>query len=391
MIRLRRLAPLLVLGAGLLARPLLGAPGEDLGEDPGEEPEFIEEDIGAEEGRDAEGRAGRIGLSDGSWMRGGISLTRGRRIRVFDQRSRRVHYLDLDRVAAIRTLVETEGMEEAWAFEEEGFRRKVKLGWKYPRRTYRQEVQLRTGQVIEGHCYAAVLWVDDGRRERKVILPRVQKGTEGKTLDDLVYPQAIDFDVDVRSSTTRVGPADRVPFASLRGRVEGASAVAAIEERSLKGFRGGVRRGSLEVAGLLPGRYSLFLRQGRSVRVGMPEESGLGERDRAAVRDRIAELAEFFEDRRIVLTGGSPRELWLLLELRRRGTTTLPDGSGGSMRVVRWEMWILRKVGTRWEIRSRIYLDRVPRAQDRPLAAVRYRREPSWHGVELRAGVNEWP
>lgn len=367
------ISPLLLFSPLLLAAGIL----------PGQEP-VIEEG-----GDDEEARQGVVTLSDGTVLRGGVSFTAGKRLRVYDLRHRRIHHLDLEQIEAIRTLVDLEKLEEAWAFEEEGKRKKIQLGWTYPLRQYRQEVQLTGGQVIEGHCYAAVLYVDDGEREHRVILPRVQRGKKGEELADLVYPRGVVFG-SPGGKTVRAPPRS-APLASLRGRIAGLSAVTLIEIRSERGYPGAVAGGgAFRVEGLLPGKYAAFLRRGDEVVAGFPPAAKSSPEEERSMEKRIASLAEFFDDRRIVLRGGESDRPWLLLELRRRGRTTLPSGSG-TARVLRWELWSLRRDGASWRIASRVFLDRqlIPAGKNFP--APRYRRDPRLWGIDLKAGENALP
>lgn len=348
------------------------------------EDESIEEDPD-----EAQGINGIVTLSDGTTLRGKVSFTAGKRLRIYDLRRRRVDYLDLEQIGVIRTFVEEEKLEEAWAFEEEGSPKKIKLGWRYPLRTYQQEVQLVGGQVIVGHCYAAVLFVDDGSREHKVILPRVQRGKQGQKLEDLIYPRGVVLSEP--SPETIVGKPKASSFASVEGELSRLSALALIELRSLGGYPGAVsRNGEFHVSGLLPGAHAAFLRRGDEVIVGFPSETVLPDTDRSAIEKRVSSLAEFFEEKRIVFVGGDPERPLLLLELRRRGETTLPTARGGSARVLRWELWGLERQGESWRIRRRVFLDRMLLDGPRD-PSIRYRREPRLWQIELKPGKNHLP
>jgi hypothetical protein len=155
-----RLWPLVLFLWGVV--PWAGAQAAPDG--PKEEPPVLEEDADRPAGVE-----GALRLSDGKLLRGKISFPDGAKLRVYDARTRRAYDLDLAQVAAVRTVVEREAMEEAWTFEEEGFRKKVKLGWQYPLRNYGQEVELREGPVIVGHLYAATVYISDGKEERRLM------------------------------------------------------------------------------------------------------------------------------------------------------------------------------------------------------------------------------
>lgn len=366
---------------------------------------------GAETGID-----GVVFLSSGERLRGRVSLTEGRTLRVHDLRARRTHELELREIDSIRTVVEDERMEEAWAFEEGGSRKKVRLGGQYPLRSYRQEILLAGGQAIEGHCIAAVIWVapdgpssgGPGREERKVILPRSQKGKVGQTLEDLVYPESIQL--GPAAGETAVGaPRAAKDLSTLEGRLAGLSAIVLVDRRTLIACRGKVRDdGSFSVEGLLPGEHLVFARRGDEVATGFPERSPLAEGDLAAIAERIRGLAEFFDARRIVSTAGPADAPWVLLELERSGGTTLTGEGGRSYRFRRWELWALRRTGGagrpvegpggevppgegtagEWQISKRVYLDRAPYPPEAAMRPARYVRDPSYERLRIEEGKN---
>ncbi len=350
----------------------------------------IVEDDGVVIEEDEDGIPAIVSLSDGQLLRGRVELGRGKRLRIWDLRERRAYYLDLASIRSIRTLVESEKMEEAWAFEEEGFRKKIKLGWHYPLRQYRQEIELDGGQVVMGHCHAAVFWINDGTRERKFILPRVQKGKRGQKPDDLVYPTGIALGVRGEKKTV-VARGRGKPFAEIAGSLPQLSSLTAIEIRNVRGFGAAVRGGGkFRLGGLLPGDYAVFVRRdlgnGRSELVaGLPPEPKMSAADRASIDARIAEIAEFFEDKRIALIGGDADRPWLLLELRRRGKTT--SGS----RVERWELWSLQRLGDQWKVTSRVFLGRELVRSGKDFSKMTYRREPRLWKLRLESGSNALP
>jgi len=354
---------------------------------PAEEP-VIEEDAG-DAGKPA-GIDGAVRLSDGTVIHGKVSLPEGARLRLFDARVRRAFYLDLGQIAAIRTVVEHEAMEEAWTWEEEGSRKKVALGWKHPLRNYGQEVELRDGTLLAGHLYAATLYIDDGAKERRLKLPRQDKGARGQTLADLVYVASVDLSG---------GKAPRGELASLAGEVPGLEAAAAIDLRSLKGAAAAMGRGrpgSFRIDGLLPGRHAVFLRTKDEVRIGLPGKLDISQAERAAAENRIASIEEFFDGKKVLLLGGDRKRLWAFLEMTRAGGTTLSDEKGRSYRFRRWEVWALRADGTGetgepWRIESRIYLDRAVVPSDGELPAPACRLDPALESVDLGPGPNALP
>jgi len=367
----------------LLLGPLRWAPGA-------EEP-LIEEDSERPAGVE-----GTVRLSDGTVLRGRVSLPEGSKLRIFDARLQRPFYLEIAQIAAIRTIVEREGMEEAWTFEEEGFRKTLMLGWKYPLRNYGQEVELRGGNLVVGHVYAATVWLSDGKTERRLRLPRQDKGGRGQTLSDLIFVQSIDL---------AGGESAPREFAAISGRVEGLLAAAAIDLAMLRSVpaerppkadsAGGTKSGppGLRIGGLLPGRHSLFLRTEGEVRIGFPASLDLKPAERASVEKRVASIEEFFDEKRIVLLAGDRKRLWALLEMTRSTGTTFSDATGSSYRFRRWEAWVLRadgkgEDGDPWHIESRLFLGRavVPAAGKLPECS--FRNDPALENLDLKPGEN---
>jgi hypothetical protein len=56
--------------------------------------------------------------------------------------------------------------------------------------------------------------------------------------------------------------------------------------------------------------------------------------------------------------------------------------------VIRWEVWNLKKVGARWKIRSRVFLDRQLIRSGQSFPSCEYRREPAWWRFEVKGGKN---
>lgn len=345
-----------------------------------DEPIIIEEDLDGPTGLD-----GTIRLSSGEVLRGKISLPGEKRIRMYDLRLRRTFYLKLQEIAAIRTLVESEGMEDAWTFEEEGFRRKVQLGYKYPLRNYLQEFELSGGNLVVGHIIATPVYLNDGKKEHRFKLLRQEKGKRGQTISDLVYPESIEFTGE---------KAPRRAFASLAGTVPGLNAAAVVERKTLRGAAGKVQpSGSFRIEGLLPGPYLAFLRVGNTVKIGLPRELHLTPVERKAVEKRLQSLEEFFDQKRMVLLSGSRERLWLLVELTRSGGTTLSDETGKSYRFRRWEVWILRargreESGEPWHIESRVFLDRMVVPSRERIPPCTYQADEGLEKLILNPGEN---
>lgn len=369
----------------LLGPPRLrGAAPEGGGAPPEEEPAVIEDSPG-EEAPGAAAAEAVVFLSTGERLRGKLRLGGAGALRVFDLATGRAHRLALEAIDSIRCFVEEERVEEAWAFEEGGSRKKVRLGWTYPYRAYRHEFQLRSGHVIEGHSEAAVLYLDDGRADRRIVLPRYQKGERGQSIESLVHPASIQLGAE--RSVTAVARKEPAPLAELSGEVEGLTAIALVERSSGRSYGGVVAPGgSFRVVGLLPGEHAAFLLRGAEVVHGLGPAEGL--EDIEGIRAKIAGLAEFFPSRKIVAASGPADAPWVLVELERAGGTTLTGEGGESFRVRRWELWAFRKVRSEWTIASRAFLFRTAVPPGAPFPPATYRTETRYAKVVLGAGKN---
>ena len=333
---------------------------------------------------------GAVTLSSGECLRGMLSFTEGKELRVYDVHARRSYSLGISRIDSIRTLVEEETMEEAWAFEEGGSRKKIQLGWKYPLRKYRQEVQLVGGQMIEGHCHAAVVYVRIGGEEKKVILPRAQKGERGQKLEDLVHPTNILFGPPGPKTVTATEKPQ--PLGSIEGKIAGISVIAVVDRSSGKGYPGTVKSdGSFRVAGLLAGEYTVFLRTRGEITLGFGPKSALSAQDMASIQSRIDGLAEFFDSKRVLAVTGEVAAPWVFLELERKKDTTLEGEGGGSYHFRRWELWRLRRQGGEWHVESRVFLDREVLPPGKAFQSLGLRLEPRLERVSVKAGGNSLP
>jgi hypothetical protein len=140
----------------------------------------------------ADGRAGTVEWSDGHKATGDISLTPGKDLRVFTD-SKQVT-VTLDEVKEIRFKTEKEEMWEGFYFPNAGQATQVKTGEVYPIRYLQTQITLGNGQVVEGHLFTTVFYVENDDGAQKVVVMAKQTGPNGTKLADLLYPTAIRFD-----------------------------------------------------------------------------------------------------------------------------------------------------------------------------------------------------
>lgn len=135
---------------------------------------------------------GSIELSDGTVRAGGLFLTPGMRLKIFDTRARQHREFPLASIQKIRCTIQREWMEAEWRFKESANDDKVFTGRSYPVREYVHTLVLTDGRTIEGPLSGIVYLRRPGERgvERHILFKR-QKGPVGGSLKSLVHVHAI--------------------------------------------------------------------------------------------------------------------------------------------------------------------------------------------------------
>lgn len=303
---------------------------------------------------------GTVTFSDGRALTGKISLTPNQKIQLFDLTTKKRFNLALDEIRRIETLVEKEEMCPLWVWKEDGSNEKIILPGKYPHREFATTVTLTGGQQLKGHVMATVIYIEvDEDTTERVFLKREDKGEKGTELADLVYVKEISFGSQ--------GPGNAAParWGSITGVLPGAKAVTAVDITRGKFFQGKVdpASGRFRVPNLLHGNYALFYQTADTLVGGFAPAkkgtAGLSDEDSAAVKARLGEIEEFFDQKGILKTAGGPEQVCLLIEMRREAGTTLRDEeTGQSDKFQRWELWTCHKGDLTWQIDSRLFLFR---------------------------------
>ncbi|MCE0498594.1 MAG: hypothetical protein LV481_11670 [Methylacidiphilales bacterium] len=146
----------------------------------------------------ADGRPGTVEWSDGHKQTGAISLTPGNDLRLFTNGAQ--VSLQLDEVKEIHFKPEKEEMWEGFYFPNAGQATQVKTGEVYPIRYLQTQITLGNGQVVEGHLFTTVFYVENDDGTQKVVVMAKQTGANGQKLADLSYPTDIHFDADASSA-----------------------------------------------------------------------------------------------------------------------------------------------------------------------------------------------
>ena len=156
-------------------------------------------------GRQTEGRGegvpGAIELSDGSVRRGRISLTRDKRLQVYDESAQRQREVPLDLVRQIDCVVRREWLEKEWRFKETTSDEKVYTGRTYPVREAAYKITLKDGRTVSG-TMSRILYlapepesprdrVNQSSEPERYLLQKRSKGQPGQDLKALVYVKQV--------------------------------------------------------------------------------------------------------------------------------------------------------------------------------------------------------
>jgi hypothetical protein len=280
-----------------------------------------------------EPRAGRIEFSDGSLVEGKISLTPGGELKI--QSGSPIRALALARVREIRLSPEKEEMDRAWRFKEAGQTAKEFSGEPFPVRSLQTTVVLADGELITGHLYSTVLYVESGEKTQKVLLLAKQRGSEGQSLKSLVYPTRVSFEGAALAETATV--ILRLPSSELRPQPE----VAVLTRGDLVRLTATAANQGHEFRMTSPSGREFFvaLKTGERIKVGWPEEKD--EKTMAQVRKALANSEDFFDARRLlgVIRDESAEEIYALLLAVRKGETTLAEARSQPWRleIYRWK------------------------------------------------------
>jgi hypothetical protein len=139
---------------------------------------------------------GCLELSDGSLHPGLITLTRDKRLKIYDNELQRQREVPLQAIKEIQCKVKKEWLEKEWKFKETTSDEKIFTGYSYPVREYLHSITLRDGRTITGPL-AAIVYVEpphndsDKQQPVKFLLNKRNKGTRGQDLKSLIYVKRI--------------------------------------------------------------------------------------------------------------------------------------------------------------------------------------------------------
>jgi len=146
---------------------------------------------------------GYLELSDGSVRVGNVYMTLGKRLKIYDDQTKRQREIPLRAVGRIDCNVLKEWMEKEWRFKELALDQKYYTGRSYPAREHSHTVTLYDDRTIEGPL-SEILYVqpfvyDPSKpmaykpdvEPQKIILHKRDKGEMGEDLKSLVYVKLV--------------------------------------------------------------------------------------------------------------------------------------------------------------------------------------------------------
>lgn len=142
---------------------------------------------------DADTRKGIITLSDNERIRGRLSTTREKPIRIWVPADKEYRDVPFDLIKSMEAKVLWERDEKEWHFKESGSDIKEYTGKTYPARELEYTVTLVNGQSITGGIVAPI-YVTENQKTFTFVLNKRQKGEVGQTLRDLTYIKKVELE-----------------------------------------------------------------------------------------------------------------------------------------------------------------------------------------------------
>lgn len=275
------------------------------------------------------GRSGSIQFSDGESVQGRIQMSPGRALRLHT--GRRLEDVPVDTLREIRFSPTRETMERNWRFETAGQTHKTFWGEPYPVRHLQAALTFADDRTATGQLYTTSLYLHATNGAVKFVLFSKQRGEEGSSLADLVYPVRVAFEEPGSVSRGAV-------TIDLEG--DAAASVAALATLTfrslarLEGVRLENKRFSIpppHAEGLIPACAA------RDTLWAAWPDNGCAE-DFKRVRDALPEVRDFFDERTLLGVHSDPDQgcLYSLLMLFRKERTSLHAARSRPWRLGVW-------------------------------------------------------
>jgi hypothetical protein len=279
----------------------------------------------------ADGRAGSVEWSDGHKLAGDISLTPGKELRIFTSTSQ--VSLSLDEVKEIRFTPEKEEMWEGFYFPNAGQTTQVKTGEVYPIRYLQTHITLANGQVVEGHLFTTVFYVENDDGAQKIVVMAKQTGSNGQKLADLVYPTAIRFDAGASDAGSSQVDLTQAGFVDMQPPV-----IVARPDLTLLPVQQTAGKPIWTVPSSNPGQLLFSVEAADGIHVAWPEAEPDPDM-KQAVETALKVMQDFYDTRTLLgsFADADAGDIYSLVMMKRMGAT-----NGFSTAKVPWSLVILR-------------------------------------------------
>lgn len=138
-------------------------------------------------------RAAVITFSDNEKVRGKLSTTLEKPIRVWDDEKKEYRDIPFQFIKTLEAKILWEREEKEWKFRESGSDIKEYSGKTYPAREMQYTFTLSNGQTITGGVVAP-LYLDNPHGDKVLVLHKRDKGEVGQTLKQLIYVKKVEFE-----------------------------------------------------------------------------------------------------------------------------------------------------------------------------------------------------
>jgi len=216
----------------MLAGVVLAAGSAYAGEEPDANP-FGDRQVGVR----ADAVPGALYVSDGTIIIGDIYLTRDKKFRGFVKEEKQHHWVPLQAVTAITTVIEKEWEEKHWRWLENANDEKVYTGRTYPVRMYEYDLTLKDGQTLRVSRMYSPIYIrySATKKPLRIILHHRNKGKLDQTLEDMVYTTKIELGPDAKKRALvelakRLREAEEARVAAAAAAASQAAASQAAEE-----------------------------------------------------------------------------------------------------------------------------------------------------------------
>jgi hypothetical protein len=281
-------------------------------------------------------RAGAVEWSDGHKLAGAISLTPGKDLRMFTSTGQVL--LSLDEVREIRFTPEKEEMWQGFYFPNAGQATQVKTGDVYPIRYLQTHLTLGNGQVVEGHLFTTVFYVENDDGAQKVVVMAKQTGVNGQKLADLVYPTVISFDTGAANAGSAQVDLTQAGFADMQPPV-----IVARPDLTLLPVAQTAGKPIWTVPVGDPGQLLFSVEAGDGIHVAWPEMEADPDM-KQSVETGLKVMQDFYDTRTLLgcFDDADAGDIYSLVMMKRLAKSVDPNGNPISSDIIPWSLVILR-------------------------------------------------